>query len=308
MAPHEIAIVEHSSRYIHNLIARKEYETVRTLLDDDVSLMNIVMQEIRVTKEALQAISKAVDVLFRIQSALTLKAKTTWSEMYIRAMCAGLVESAAFKDVVGTVKKLPSDAMKGILDELAETSAAQELVGILTELQQLTNGMGHSKVPLRSAYDIHHESLRTTVVAQKVSLSKNISTLSAQDGAYTKIVDRIYTTLCKYFESTLINPQDLLLNEIFIFDSKSPYREVFTPKPRFAIERALSSPHDYLDCDCCSGSQGGLSATQPAMAILYQLYLESGALINTADLWSAFWAIVGGDCIDDEESEQQKAL
>lgn len=39
--------------------------------------------------------------------------------------------------------------------------------------------------------------------------------------------------------------------------------------------------------------QGTLSATQPETAIVYQLYLESGALINVSDLWNAFFAIVG---------------
>ena len=39
--------------------------------------------------------------------------------------------------------------------------------------------------------------------------------------------------------------------------------------------------------------QSMLSSTQPATAILYQLYLESGSLVNASDLWSAFNAIVG---------------
>lgn len=51
-----------------------------------------------------------------------------------------------------------------------------------------------------------------------------------------------------------------------------------------------------------------MSATQPATAILYQLYLESGAVINTADLWSAFWTIVGEDGVEDEEAEQRRVL
>lgn len=38
--------------------------------------------------------------------------------------------------------------------------------------------------------------------------------------------------------------------------------------------------------------QDSLSGTQPPTAILYQLYLESGSLINAFDLWSAFQAVV----------------
>ena len=268
------------------------------------------MQEIKNGREALQGILKAINVLFRMQSKMTLKSKVPWSEMYIQAMCGELTGSAAFDEIMVSVKKLPSDTMKTLLDDLAGMPAtlAFKMVEIVTELEQVTNSLEDPRIPLRSAYDVHHETLRTTVVAQKVSLSKNTSTLSVQDSAYTKIVDRIHASLRSYFESSLINPKDLFLNEILIFDSKSPHREVFAPKPRYAVERALSSPHDYLGCDCCGGSEGGLSPTQPATAILYQLHLESGAAINTADLWSAFWTIVGGDDGEDEEAEQQRAL
>ena len=280
------------------------------MLDDDGTLGALVIQEIQNGRDKLQTTLKAIDVLFQIQSSLTLKSKAPWSEMYIQAMCGELTGSAAFDETMVYMKKLPSDTMEALLVELAGTPVLSEpeFIDIMMELEQVTKSLKNPKVPLRSAYDIHHETLRTTVVAQKVSLSKNTSTLSTQDSAYTKIVDRISAILRNYFETSLINPQDMFLNEVLIFDSKSPHREVFAPKPRFAIERALSSPHDYLGCECCGGPESGLSATQPATPILYQLYLESGSVINTADLWSAFWTIVGGDGVEDEEAEQQRAL
>ena len=281
---------------------------LRTLLDENDSLGNLIVQELQLVKQALLAILGATNVLFQIQSKLTVRTQMLWSEMYIRALSAELAGSPAFEEIMGSVKKLPSDIMEDLLDSLLGMSVPQELIGIRTELDQLSNHLNQPGVPSRSGYDVRHETFRTTVVAQKVSLSRNTSTLSTKDSDYTKIVDRIYKILCSYFETALIDPQDLLLNEILIFDSKSPHREVFTPKPRFATERAFSLPHDYLGCDCCGGSEGGLSATQPATAILYQLYLESGAVINTADLWSAFWTIVGGDGVEDEEAEQRRAL
>ena len=281
---------------------------LRTLLDEDDRLGVLVVQELQLVKQALLAILGATNVLFQIQSKLTIKSQMLWSEMYIRALSADLAGSAAFEEIMASVKKLPSDIMEDLLDNLLGMSVPQELIDIRTELDQLSNHLDQPGVPSRSAYDVRHETFRTTVVAQKVSLSRNTSTLSTKDSDYTKIVDRIYKLLCNYLESALIDPQDLFLNEILIFDSKSPHREVFTPRPRFATERALTSPHDYLGCDCCSGSEGGLSATQPATSILYQLYLESGAVINTADLWSAFWTIVGGDGVEDEEAEQRRVL
>ncbi|KAK4698163.1 origin recognition complex subunit 3, partial [Lecanoromycetidae sp. Uapishka_2] len=294
-------------RYAQGLIRLKQYETVRDLLDDDESLHQAVASELDGARNALKKLLEAVGLLLTMQARPMCKGDASWSEIYIRAMSSELIDSSILKDIFTSFKKFPSDVMESLLGPLAETIPTSRLVQIVKDLRGLISSSEESK-PLRSQYDVHHETLRTTVVAQKVSLSKNSSALSSEDAAYTKIVDRAYTELQNYFQKTLIDPQDLFLNEILIYDMKSPHREVFTPRPRFAIERALSSPHDYLGCDCCDGVDNGLSSTQPATAILYQLYLESGSLINTADLWSAFWTIVGVEGAEDEESEQQRAL
>lgn len=295
------------SRYAQDLIQLRQYETVRELLDDDESLHEVMMSELDDTRKTLQGILIAVRLLLKIQSCTSLKSNASWSEMYIEAMSGDLVESSLLEEIFASFKKLPSDVMENLLGDLAEAIPRASLTHIFSDLQTLVRSLEDSK-PLRSQYDVHHETLRTTVVAQKVSLSKNTSALSPEDAAYTKIVDRAYTELRDYFQKTLINPQDQFFNEVLIYDTKSPHKEVFTPRPRFAIERALTSPHDYLGCDCCGGADGGLSATHPATAILYQLYLESGSLINTADLWSAFWTIVGVEGAENEEAEQRKAL
>lgn len=49
--------------------------------------------------------------------------------------------------------------------------------------------------------------------------------------------------------------------------------------------------------------QDGLGATQPPTALLYQLYLESGPLINVFDLWSAFLAVAG-----DQHNDEQMTM
>ena len=122
--------------------------------------------------------------------------------------------------------------------------------------------------------------------------------------SYSNLLDELTDLLEEYLKFE--NPLDQFLHEIWIYDSKSPYREVFTPKPRHAIERALSVPHDYLGCTCCKASEEGLSSSQPPTAILYQLYLETGSLINVFDLWSAFYAIVGGE--DGVDCDERNAL
>ena len=266
------------------------------------------MQGLGTSRDAISQLTVAVNALNRIQSTPNCKAKVVWSHLYIRAMSGDLLKSPILEDSLISVKKLPSDAMHDLLNDILEILPRGDLRNLLKDLNKLTNSLADPKTPLRSPYDVHHETMRTTVIAQKVSLSKSTSNLSAQDAAYTKIADRVFEYLQSYFENTLINPQDLFFNEVLIYDSKSPHRDVFSPRPRHAIERALNSPYDYLGCECCGGAEEGLSSTQPATAILYKLYLESGSVINTADLWSAFWTIVGEEESEDEDAERQRVL
>jgi len=179
---------------------------------------------------------------------------------------------------------------------LLELRAVQEEVCILIDKSSKTGK------PVRSSYAIHSKGVRTTVIAQKVQLSYEKSTLSQEDIAFTALIDRLSEALKQYFEFP--NPQDFFLNETWLYDSISPYRDVFTPRPRFAIERALSTPQDYLNS--CDADGEAFSANKPATAILYQMYLESGTLVNISDIWTAFFSIVGGE--DGDGYDERTAL
>lgn len=229
-----------------------------------------------------------------------------WSDLYIHAMSGELRDSAITKDITLSIRKLPSNAMRALLAKLSSFQIP-EIDQTLHSLDTLLTQLGSVSNPLRSEHDIHHN-LRTTVVAHKVELSKSAFALSPQDLAYSKMVNRVDALLKSFLNTSLINPQNLFLHEILIYDLKSPHRDAFAPKSRLAVERALSLPHDYLGCNCCEGMESALSATQPPTAVLYQLYLESGALINVMDLWAAFHAIMGKEDFEDEEGDQQKVL
>jgi origin recognition complex subunit 3 len=202
-----------------------------------------------------------------------------------------------------TMKKIPSDVAKAFLEAILAMDLADGLRvninDILFELVELLKTNTSTGQPLRSEDDIRNSTLRTTVVAQKVELNKQKSALSKQDKAYTELLARLSKTFEEHFAATLIDPRSLVFHEVFIFDQKSPYREVFMPRPRHAIERALASPHDYLACECCAPESEGekneatLSSSQPPAAVLYQLYLESGNLVNVSDMWQAFQAVIG---------------
>lgn len=250
--------------------------------------------------------SRAVLILIRIRESLKLSPQTRLSTVWVRATSGELWDSPLLRETMLSIKKSPSDrlaqmiaSLKGFHDDLFLI----DLEGVEQELSRLVRNTG-SSTPLRSQDDVRNDSLRTTVVAQKVLLSKHKAALSEQDKAYSDLVTRLHKELNDYFRSAFCDPRSFLYSEILVYDLRSPHTEVFQPRPRYAIERALASPHDYLGCDCCGGQDGdtALSPTQPATAILYQLYLESGSLINVSDLSSAFKSIVG---TTNEDKEQE---
>ena len=235
-----------------------------------------------------------------------------WSGLYILAMSNKLAASAILEEMLTSLKRANARLLEKVLKSISEVAASDRLFWISETHEELLKILSHLPeeiADLRSTHDIQHSNLRTTVIAQKVELSRHAAKVTAEEAAYTTLIDKFIANLKGYLSTRLIDPQDLFLHEIFIYDAKSLHREVFAPHPRFAIERALSSPHDYLGCSCCGddsaaavaaaagagggGGGGGLSSSQPATALVYQLYLESGSTINVADLWSAFWTITG---------------
>ncbi|EXV00667.1 origin recognition complex subunit 3 [Metarhizium robertsii] len=171
----------------------------------------------------------------------------------------------------------------------------------LEELERLKAKADEQGTPLRSKYSGQSKIMRTTVIAQKVQLSRDSAALRDDDKTFTEIVDQVTDVLSAYRPDT--NATEVLFAECWLYDSKSPSRQVFVPRPRAVFERSLGRPHDYLGCSCCKTDGGGLQATLPSTSILYQLYLETGNLINVADLWSAFHTLV-----NEKEDDDRKVL
>ncbi|KAK5124240.1 hypothetical protein LTR85_001943 [Meristemomyces frigidus] len=305
--------LDSSRSWARHSLANQETARVRDVLESNEHLFRLVRQKMADGREILGNMMTALTVIGVLQNGLPNTPVSLKSSLYIQAMSGKLAGSAMIRSLLLTIRRVPSDVATNLLKEVlsldADISMPESCNELVNQLNELVQAQDDEKKPLRSEDDLKNSTLRTTVVAQKVELSKQKSALSKQDTAYTAILRGFTDVLEKYFTDTLINPKDLLFHEIFVYDLKSPYREVFTPRPRHAIERALASPHDYLDCDCCAPDQderdeATLASTQPASAVLYQLYLESGSLINASDLWQAFHAVSG----DDKDDEQTMSL
>jgi origin recognition complex subunit 3 len=290
------------------MLEDNDTKQLRGLLESDRALFDFAKQSVVDGVNTLTELIHATEVIRNTQQCLPNTQVSSRSSLYVQALSGKLSGSTMIRTMLLIVRKSPSNTALDIVTTLRKMKLSDHIEAQLLEvedaLKELMADRESSTQPLRSEDDVKNSTLRTTVVAQKVELSKQKSTLSKQDAQYTAVVRQLSDTLDSYFAAKLVNPKDLVLNEVFMYDSRSPHREVFTPRPRHAIERALAAPHDYLDCACCAPEQGDeestLAGTQPATALLYQLYLESGSLINANDLWQAFQAVVG-----DTQNEQR---
>lgn len=294
--------------FCKKLMENGDVDHVRDLLASDDILSHVVQQKVNSGREALADIVAAISVVQQLQHSIQPHQITPKPKLYNQAMSHKLNGSSSLKSLLLSIRKAPSDTTRHTMDVLMAAGLTEDIrercITLREELADVVKSQTDNNKPLRSEDDLKNSTLRTTVVAQKVELSKQKSTLSKQDATYTAILRRFTDLLEEYFTNKFVDPGQLPFHEIFLYDLKSPHREVFTPRPRQAIERALATPHDYLDCDCCAPGKGDndeatLAASQPATAVLYQLYLESGSLINASDLWQAFQAVMGDERTDE---------
>lgn len=168
-------------------------------------------------------------------------------------------------------------------------------------LDQLRSSAMEQDVSLRSKYSGQSRVMRTTVIAQRVQLSRDSAALSDEDKQFTDVIDEVVKLLVGYL--TTSSASSVFLSEAWLYDSRAPLRDVLVPRPQVIFKRCLTRPHDYLGCSCCKSTDdaGGIQPTLPATSILYQMYLETGTLINVADLWTAFYALVGSEESDGDE-------
>lgn len=289
-------------------VEARQLNHATSLLEDDEYLI----------AQTLSQGEKRQRYLLRLLRSLHLVTSTglssgSFMELYIVALRDGVDpgQSSGPFCVADVVKRLSPDEFVSLINRMLGTiqsgspelglapweSDAEEFVGSLTEIRDEVEGLlQRSKsngTTLKSKYSAQSRVLRTTVVAQKVQLSQDTATLTEEDNAFTKAIDTLTGLLSNNLSCDPID--NLILHEVWVPDSTTPYQDVFVPRPGATFGHALSRPHDYLACACCSKADGALAATLPTTSILYHLYLEAGAQVNVADLWSAYYALVGDE-------------
>ncbi|KAK1690704.1 origin recognition complex subunit [Colletotrichum godetiae] len=305
-------------REVEKAVEAKDLRLARSLLEDDDMLREKIFD---IPDKKREWVTRLLRSLKLVQA--TGVVQDDFSSMYMKAVAEGIFPSSEGWDIVESIKRMQPDDFVSMLQRVQDAVASGDAQLCLTgwesdagDLPSLVDSLlrdskellGRAKEDgstLRSAYSGHSRVLRTTVVAQKVQLSHDSAALSEDDKAFTRIVDRV----AKIFQDVIhCEPAaEIFLHETWLYDSKTPYRDVFVPRPQDVFERSLKRPQDYLACSCCSTDEG-ISITMLVTSLLYHLYLETGNLINVADLWSAFYAMVSGDTDGEGNADERGAL
>lgn len=310
--------IDDPSSFIESKLEDEDTQEIRALLDDDEYLLSIIPTACGEAQSYAVGLAQCLQVLELARSCTTSQSRIPRHDLYPKALLGELGGSSTVRELLLTMKKMNSTKFLALLDKVLSEVFVPYLQDRLPPLRDEISGLveDSTKKNLVSEFDLSNvDTLRATVVSRRVQLSEKKSSLTKEEEEYSKLVQQVHDEFEKYFTRNLKGVREVLLHELFFYDLISPHRDVFAPKQRFTIERALSNPQDYLPCECCvdenmdadeiekarqDGEESTIHATSPPASILYKLYLESGALINIYDLWTAFYAIIGGSNVGDE--------
>ncbi|KAF5023921.1 hypothetical protein F66182_4001 [Fusarium sp. NRRL 66182] len=286
----------------------------KDLLEDDEFLISQVQTSLSHRHDFIEEFLRALLVVRGVEAQ-----DFEFSRAYVEAIDEGIsltehsqtVESirrmginellAMLRRVISILRDGEDDLRLGPAAKQVDVEFRDALTRHLVNLEELHLKAREQGITLRTKYSGQSKVMRTTVIAQRVQLSHDSAALTDEDKQITQTVDDITALFITHIQ--VPKPSSLLLSETWLYDSRAPSRDVFVPRPRAVLERSLAKPHDYLSCSCCKPGDEGTPATFPATALLYRLYTETGSLINVADLWTAFSALVG-----DEEADERKSL
>lgn len=289
---------------MEGLIESRQPAIARGVLENDKVLANEVLRIMNQNRlRTHRALRATINISHMISSILPSHQKKL-SDLIVQAFSGDLLDSNDLEDLLSTIKKQASDELLAFLESLPPDLREHDTyISLISDLKLLINSKRGSNV-LRSEYDDRNQVHTTSVVGRRVQLNRGKAKLSALDVQYTRLIDRLSTSLRDYFVKNLVQGEQFL-HEAFICDLKMPLKRVLAPRPRFTVERALSSPYDYLMPQPGLSKRAAISS-QPAISIAYQLYLESGGTINVYDWWSTFYSVIGGK--DGELCEERQAL
>lgn len=242
-------------RFLEN---EDEAEMSEKLLDSDQDLLNMIVQEVRNSQTELDRMTIATQLLERARNEIPGITPQPLSHLYLLALQGDLLESPLFREFMLTLKKTPSDMLRRLLPTLSpflDDDDRVQLDSISNELEDVLNSIQNQNQSIKSKHDVRNITMRTTVVAQKVELSTHTASISEEEKKYSVVLDQFIEWMENYMEDNIVSVNEIMFPEVIVYDGLYADSMVFMPRARSAIERALSAPQDYLNCECCKETE-----------------------------------------------------
>ena len=257
---HKLTDVRHAEK----LLKRHEPALVKQLLDSDEALFTEVACQLQASKESIIWTLGATRVIQGLKRILGSKEVLSYPELYIKAISGSLKSSTYVRELLLQVKTASPEALSRMLDQILDTVMTMPATDIdvspddfgdlRSQLAELSRDTNDNETVSHRETENRRYSARVRTSTPKVNKSRNGLHLPRQSDPVFRLATKLHGLLVSYFGKALHGFQDLFAHEVLFYDLKAPHREAFMPRPRFAIERALSSPKDYLGCTCCANA------------------------------------------------------
>ncbi|ESO93276.1 hypothetical protein LOTGIDRAFT_232717 [Lottia gigantea] len=232
-------------------------------------------------------------------------------ELYSICIECSLTDSDGYKEAFDLLRMLSKEEMINLLTQgikhITEYNLPHEIntipSQIETYLQRLTLLNAETEHVPEEEPEIETENLIIPKKTDLHNLRKTLQKMEKQKKRltpYEKLRNETLDFLHLLFQKYLKCPTSLPLYELLYYNSVSIIKHHINAAPRSAIQRALSTPHQYLQCKCCEGDPNSILPTMPDVCIVYKLHLECGQLINLYDWLQAFMTVVTSE---DEEND-----
>ena len=259
----------HINRHVEFLLEEQQAQVVKELLESDMYLFNHIREHIEKGQDLLSSLTQSIEFLALAGSCFSTLRDVPQSSLYVKAFSDKIIGTYIIRDLSLAVQRAnPEDLCKFLKTIKPQLDQQQQshLSELLNQARNYIADTDNRQDSGNASHDCQLKKLKATKSAQRLQLNGQDKSVAEQDPIYTSVRQQVQTFLESFIAQKFFDPRSIFLIEVLMFDLKLPLREAFMPRPRFAIERALSVPNDYLNYT--SSSTKGLAGKDKTVILL----------------------------------------
>ena len=212
-------------------MAAGDHAKVKRLLEDDQALLKYVYEQLEYNVSRLNWMMVTLKRIQSFHAVLELR-HPSFADVYAEAMSGDFYKSRMARELLLRAKLCSPDT----------------LTTLITDVRDSLLSMPPSNISLSPDHFEELEEQLPPFVANSGETSKSKK-------QWSELRQSCCESVASYIEQTICASEDFFLHEILFYDLSAPHRDAFNPRVRMAVERALSSPQDYLGCSCCANTK-----------------------------------------------------